>query len=100
VVDFFERTIAPALIESGASPLAHFVTENHPNTFPALPVREDANVFVWFLGFPGGAAYQRHVAARVESVHWKSMTGELAMHLLEAPEILRLQPTSRSRLHG
>ena len=41
----------PYLIEAGASILAYFVTEDSPNKFPALPVREGENVFVWFAGF-------------------------------------------------
>src|SRR5206468_12500478 len=36
-VDFFERVLKPELINAGASIVAYFVTENHPNTFPALP---------------------------------------------------------------
>ena len=32
--------------------VASLVTETHPNTFPRLPVREGATVFVWFSCFP------------------------------------------------
>jgi len=65
--------------KKGASPLACFVSEQHPNTFPALPVREEANVVVWFSMF----------TERAESAVWPENT-----------EILRLRPTPRSRLHG
>ena len=100
VVDFFERTIQPALTEAGASPRACFVTESHPNTFPALPVREQANVLVWFSGFPEATAYERHMSARAESPRWKSVFEDLADRFVQTTEILRLQPTPRSRLHG
>lgn len=53
-------------------PLAAFVTEPAPNSFPALPVREGENVFVWFAR-EGDAA----PAGRFET--------------------LRLAPTARSR---
>ena len=55
---FFERELRPHLTNAGISVLASFVTETHPNTFPRLPVREDANVFVWFSRFPDREAYQ------------------------------------------
>ena len=99
-VDFFERTIQPELTNAGTSVLSHFVTENHPNTFPALPVREPANVFVWFSSFPDPAAYGLHAAALADSISWTtSIAEELTARLKERPEILRLLPTPRSRLH-
>ncbi|MFL6075940.1 MAG: NIPSNAP family protein [Mycobacteriales bacterium] len=49
LVDTFEREVRPAL---GTSLLACFRTEHSPNTFPALPVREGEDVFVWFARFP------------------------------------------------
>ena len=69
-VAHFERTIA----KSGGSALGYFVTEPSENTFPALPVRENERVFVAFAGFPVGSKLP--------------------------PEALRLEPTSRSLLHG
>jgi NIPSNAP len=89
-VDFFEGTIQPALTRAGVSILAYFVTENHPNTFPTLPVRESANVFVWFSIFPGATAGEMQAAVLADSAPWPP----------ERLEILRLRPTPRSRLHG
>jgi len=54
-------------------PLAWFVSEQAPNTFPALPVREGEEVLVWF--------------ARAE-----------APPLGRPVETLRLEPAARSRL--
>jgi NIPSNAP len=62
-VEFFETTVEPAVIGSGAIVLAYFVTEHSENTFPALPVREGENVFVWFARFDDSAAYGRYTAA-------------------------------------
>jgi NIPSNAP protein len=62
--------------------LASFVTEPAMNSFPALPVREGENVFVWF-GAPKDALPM-------------SMTSRF----VRDPVVLRLQPTARSRVRG
>ena len=101
LVEFFEQAIQPELSKAGTSVRAYFVTENHPNTFPALPVREAANVFVWFSVFPDEKAYERHAGDLANSIQWKNkIAEELTARLKERPEILRLVPTPRSRLHG
>src|SRR5438876_7775878 len=92
-VEFFERTVKPAVIGSGATVLAYFVTEHSENTFPALPVREGENVFVWFARFNDPAAYERHIAALIRAPRWDdeiSKKREL--------EILKLSSTTRSLL--
>lgn len=99
--DFFERALAPALTATGASILAYFQTEKSANNFPALPVREGENVFVWFSLFPDRIAYEAHVAARAASQHWNHEISEaLAGRLKSSPEVLKLSPTPRSWLHG
>jgi quinol monooxygenase YgiN len=98
---FFQRVVRSELVKAGASILSCFVTENHPNTFPALPVREDANVFIWFARFPDQAAYEAHTTALGRSSRWTNeIAPEMRGWLQEPPEILKLQPTRRSRLHG
>jgi hypothetical protein len=100
-ISYFENTLQPILMETGASILAYFVTEDSPNTFPALPVREGENVFVWFAGFREEEAYERHVATLAESKLWKEeISKSLKRRLKRKPEILRLSPTLRSRLTG
>ena len=98
---FFENTVRPALVEAGANLLAAFATEDSPNNFPALPVREGENVFAWFAGFPGAAAYEQHLAALDASPGWRDLiSGELAAYLTRPPEVLRLEPTARSLIKG
>lgn len=81
----FERSVAPALAEAGGPPLAWFETEHSPNTFPALPVREGVDAFVWFARFDAVDLLDKHIAA--------------ASGLLPAATtFLRLSPTDRSRL--
>ena len=57
--DFFAGNLQSILTEAGVSVLASFVTETHSNTFPALPVREDANVFIWFSSVANGAIHEQ-----------------------------------------
>jgi len=100
-VDFFERTMKPVLREAGASILAYFITEDHPNTFHALPVRENVNVFVWFSHFSDRGAYEHHTAALTNSTRWSNeIAKELAGRLKGRPEVLKLSPTARSQLRG
>jgi hypothetical protein len=98
-VQFFEETVKPAVTGSGATVLAYFVTEHSENTFPALPVREGENVFVWFARFNDPPAYESHIAALTQSPRWRDeISKELARRLKRQPEILKLSPTTRSLL--
>jgi quinol monooxygenase YgiN len=99
-VSFFERELEPELKKTGASILATFVTERHPNTFPALPVREDVNVFVCFSRFANREAYEQHASIFADSIRKKEIAEKLSVLINEPPEILMLAPTARSLLHG
>jgi len=75
------------------------VSEHSENTFPALPVREGENVFVWFARFNDAAAYERHIVTLTQSPRWRDeISKELARRLKREPEILKLSPTTRSLL--
>lgn len=96
-LEFHRRVVDPALRAAGAPALATFVTEAGPNTYPRLPVREGETVLVRLAAFFDRAAYDRHLAALDRSPAWRAASLELdAMPL--PPEILRLQPTSRSAM--
>lgn len=97
----FEDTLAPALTSGGATVLASFVTEPSANTFPALPVREGEQVFVWFSRFRDQAAYEEHLAALARSLEWRDqLWGPVVRRLKAAPQVLELTPTARSLVHG
>ena len=66
-VEFFEKTVKPAVTDAGASILAYFVTEHSENTFRALPMREGENVFVWFARFNDAAAHEQYDVALARS---------------------------------
>ena len=98
-ISFFEMTMKPALIDSGASILGYFVTESSANTFPALPVREGEHVFVCFSCFKDETAYEDHLGTLLRSRHWRTeVSHDLTRRLKKIPEVLRLTPTARSQL--
>lgn len=92
--------IEPQLREAGARPLASFLTETAPNTFPALPVRLGEPVLVTFAAFDDEVAHRRFDAARADSAVWAALDAELQPSLARASETLRLKPTRRSLLDG
>lgn len=88
------RDIALSRCEAARGKIvAALVTEPGANTFPALPVREDENVFVWFTLFADVESGRRGARAEI-------LPRELRAQLAKPVECLRLLPTSRSRLHG
>ena len=100
-IHYFENTIHPVLMETNAQLLAYLVTEDSPNTFPRLPVREGEYVFAWFAGFQSQDAYESHLDLLAQSKIWsQEISKYLKRRLIKKPEILRLSPTRRSRLTG
>jgi quinol monooxygenase YgiN len=91
--EIFKTVLTPMLSSAGIPILASFVSEHGENGFPALPVREDARVFVWFSRFPDRAAYKRHAAT-------PGLAETLRPHLARPPEVALLSPTTRSRLRS
>jgi len=98
-VDFFEHTFKPVLTENGVSILAYFVTESSENTFPALPIREGENVFIWFSLYHDVAAYEQQTAAVAQSQAWRGIAEEFARRIKRPSEIRKLSPTARSEIH-
>ncbi|MGZ3508752.1 MAG: NIPSNAP family protein [Vulcanimicrobiaceae bacterium] len=98
--DFFECDLQPVLADAGSKASAYYTTEHSANTFPALPVRENENVFVWFTSFADIEGYERHLATLDRSTHWSKISAALARRLKRSPEVLKLSPTARSRLRG
>ena len=88
LVSFFESAIAPTLGSSGGTVLGYFLTERSPNNYPALPIREDANVLAYFTGFPQGRPLEDRLAR------------DEAPGLARPPEIIVLEPTARARLRA
>lgn len=93
LLERFRTALAPRLAALGLSPAAVLTTDASPNSFPPLPVREGEFVLVWLSAFADQpSADAALTAARADR--------ELAT-LFDAPlQMMRLQPTARSRLHG
>ena len=95
---YFERELQPIVEGCGARVLARFTTEHSPNTFPALPVREDENVFLWFAAFDGQGDYEAYAERRDGSAGWRRALEPFAAQLRRPIAEVRLAPTSRSWL--
>jgi NIPSNAP len=95
-IDFFRNLLEPELEAAGGAVRALYVSETAPNNFPRLPVRENDRVFVWFATFANPAEYDRYTARLDQSKKWRTFAAELKRRLIKEPEVLRLQPTSRS----
>jgi quinol monooxygenase YgiN len=99
--DFFDHMLKPELTKLGAEILACFATEDSPNTFPALPVREGEQVFIWFARFQDQAAYELYTANLSQSRQWRGQISDaFSQRTKRLPEVLKLTPTTRSLLHG
>jgi hypothetical protein len=95
-VDDLASEVRSALIDEGATVLAMFVTETSPNNFPALPVREGENVFVWCAGFA-----DVETGLRWSKDHATLDLSSPSAHRLQGPtQRLHLIPTVRSLLTG
>jgi NIPSNAP len=98
---FFEQELEPALRDVGISVLATYVTEHSANTFPALPVREGEEVFVWLAMFANEDDHAAVVAELERTAAWREALAPALDSYLDSPtEVLRLTPTARSLLHA
>jgi NIPSNAP len=94
----FTGEVEPLLLAAGSRRLALLETEDAPNTFPRLPVR-DGEYFLVRLARFADLREAEEVEARLRSSPgWAAATGALAARLVAAPEVLRLRPTARSLL--
>src|SRR5947209_5674351 len=76
---------------------ARFESEYAKNEFPALPVREGEHAFVWFSRFASALDHERHLLELRRSGEWReTVEPELARRLASPPQVLRLEPTTRS----
>jgi hypothetical protein len=91
-IQLVEHELVRKLTKAGGSIVGMFVTENHPNTFPALPVREGENVFVSFAHFANRQAYDEFAGS--DSVH----KFETSTQIKGKPETVLLAATARSLL--
>ena len=99
-IETLARKLQPVLAEAGGPPLAWLTTEPRPNNFPRLPVREGERVLVSVARFANQAFYDGYLAHLAASPAFKALTADTEALSAKPPEVLRLEPTARSRLHG
>jgi quinol monooxygenase YgiN len=80
----FAERIAPALRAAGLPVLGAYVPETSENTFPRLPVRQHEKVLVW--------------VTRADHQTWLAADPDIADAQERPAQVLRLDPTPRSRL--
>jgi hypothetical protein len=96
---WFEQTVRPALVRDGITPVAALETNPAVNNFPRLPVREGETVFVWFARFADRAHADAALRDLAASKSWRATIAvELERRLTAPLQVLRLEPTARSRL--
>lgn len=93
--ELFAQELEPALRAMGVDVVRSFRTEPSENDFPALPVREGENVFVWLARFADVIAHDLSVQALEASPAWRS---GLRDRIAGPPQVARLAPTRRSLL--
>ncbi len=80
----FGQLFAERVSARGLPTLGVYVPETSENTFPRLPVRQHEKVLVWF--------------SRVEDQAWLAADPDIADAQERPAQVLRLDPTPRSRL--
>ena len=94
---FCRQTMTRVLMRGGADVIGWYVTEQAPNNFPRLPVREGEHMLVGFAMFETLAAFDAFVA----SGRWASeVQAALGPWLAGEARRLRLVATARSAVHG
>ena len=96
LVHAFDQHVHPWWVGVGGDLLACWVSEDAPNDFPRLPVRENEPVLAWITRFDDEAAERRH--ATLLQASGCLTRPEWREHLRAEPTQLRLAPTDRSAL--
>lgn len=94
----FDTVLAPLVARYGGNIVARLATERSRNTYPALPVRENENAFVWLANFADAAAYDRYLDCLRREGSWQRGLDSFSGPRLGPITTLRLEPTARSLL--
>jgi hypothetical protein len=97
--EFFDSTILPHLHALGVQPVAVLTTDEVPNNYPRLPIRDKDRVFLWMGRFPSEQAYESFASQMRQWSGWRDKAPEAVLPaVMRKPEQLRLKPTKRSPL--
>jgi hypothetical protein len=93
----FHDRMRPILAATGAEPMAAWQTLHAENTFPALPIRADAEVYAWLTRFAGPQELDEHRKRLTDHPDWRTdVASVLPASLSGPPQELRLSPTQGS----
>jgi hypothetical protein len=96
---FFEQTMLPHVAELGVQPIARLFTQEAPNDYPRLLIREHDRTFVWFAQWANVRDEAAFVAAFSSLSGWRDAAPDAVLPaLMRKPERLRLLPTAGSAL--
>ena len=99
--EVFERSIRKLFERAGARTVAEYVTSDQFNSFPRLPIRVGEHIFVWLARFASANAFENYRTQIARDREWqRGVWPAVRKYLVREPEVLRLAPTDRSRLHG
>lgn len=94
---FCREVMSPCLQRGAARSVGWYVTDEVPNDFPRLPVREDGPALVGVAVFGDAAAFEAFAAGG----SWaREVEPRLSQWLRRPAESHRLVPTARSAIHG
>jgi hypothetical protein len=97
--EFFDHVILPHLNALNIHPIATLATNEAPNNFPRLPIREHDRVFLWMARWRSEADYESFSEQLRAWSGWRDTAPETVLPaLMRKPEQLRLKPTARSPL--
>jgi hypothetical protein len=96
---FFQDTMKSALENGGLKLLGAYVPMDEPNNFPALPIREEKKLFVWFVHGDSRGNLARSITKVMRTANWKTQIAPSLREFEErSPQLLWLDPTPRSAL--
>jgi quinol monooxygenase YgiN len=96
---FFRETMKPALENGGLKLLGAYLPADEPNNFPALPIREEKKLLVWFVHGESRDELAKSVTKVMQTTHWRiNVAPSLRQFEERSPQLLWLDPTSRSAL--
>jgi hypothetical protein len=97
----FDQSIRKSFEGAGARTVAEYVTSDQHNSFPRLPIRAGEHIFVWLARFANANAFENYRTQIAKDREWqRGVWSTACKYLVREPEVLRLAPTGRSRLHG
>jgi hypothetical protein len=95
----FDQAVLPELVTAGVNPLARLVSEEAPNDFPRLPVREHERVFAWLARWTSLAQADAFATKLSARNGWRDSLPEAVLPaFMRKPERLRLTATAKSPL--